>query len=96
MKGPSNKQLDSWIGWLQVRISELKFGPNEFWVRQAIDGYSTSIQEGDWFVTTYTDTKETIITQAYHIFMDDRSIQTENGGRFDMDKCYKISNYKKI
>ena len=33
------EELDNWVGWLQARIPELKSGANEFWIRQALEGY---------------------------------------------------------
>jgi len=37
-----NEELDNWVGWLQQRISELKSGANESWIRMALDGYAES------------------------------------------------------
>jgi chromosome segregation ATPase len=31
---------NNWIGWLQARIPATKKGANEFWLRQALNGYS--------------------------------------------------------
>ena len=33
-------ELENWIGWLQVRIPELKKQHNAFWLKQALQGYA--------------------------------------------------------
>jgi hypothetical protein len=35
-----NKELDNWMSWIQKRIPEAKNKANEFWIRQALDGYA--------------------------------------------------------
>jgi len=39
------KSLNEWVKWLQVRIPELKKGANEYWVKQALEGYHKEVEK---------------------------------------------------
>ena len=38
---PENKELESWIGWLQARIPALKDSSNKIWIKQALEGFAS-------------------------------------------------------
>ena len=70
------QELDNWIKWLQVRIPELNNQTNEFWIRQAIEGYSKEIKSLSKIKNTLEERKEIFALQTkYSELAKDYSVE---------------------